>query len=337
MIAAACGSPTVPDPVASGSPPAAAARTPTGSGGPSPTAIPSVASTTPVATQPEVLAATVLGVRLPAGLSRTVALVDGTTLLVLGGLQHSGTTGVVLRLDPTAGTVIPAGTLADAVHDAAGAVLGGELLVLGGGRTLAVAGVQRVTSGGGASIVTSLVGALPEIRADHVAIAIGGEILIAGGGHGGIADGRVLATADGHLFRQVATLQDAVRYPAAAAVGGLVYLFGGTTASGDTGAIQAIDPAAGTVRVVGSLPETLNGASAVVAGGRILIAGGIHAGRAVAAILEFDPATGAVTPVGSLPSPRSVAAAAVLGDSAYLVGGEADGQLLDTIIAIHAG
>ena len=55
-----------------------------------------------------------------------------------------------------------------------------------------------------------------------------------------------------------------VRYPAVAVAGNAIYLFGGETASGrPTDAVQAIDPAAGTARVVAHLPQPASHASAV--------------------------------------------------------------------------
>lgn len=263
--------------------------------------------------------------------------VDGQALLVLGGLTAAGTTGSILRVDPASGTVTPDGRLAAAVHDAAGAPLGDAWLVVGGGRILAVPTVQRVAVAGGsaASVTASLAGPLPAARADHAAVAVGGEVVVLGGGRGGVPDPTVLATTDGTRFRTIASLAVAVRYAAAVAFGGRVYLFGGATASGDTAVIQELDPATGTVRVIGRLPRTLSGASAFVLGGRILIAGGDHAGQAVDTILAFDPSTGRTSSVGRLPSARAQAGVAVIGGVAYLVGGEAGGYL-DTVVRIAA-
>ena len=70
----------------------------------------------------------------------------------------------------------------------------------------------------------------------------------------------VLATTDGTHFTTVATLPVPVRYPAVVADGGMVYAFGGQTASPGsattaTDAIQTIDPATHRATVVGHLPQ----------------------------------------------------------------------------------
>ena len=255
-------------------------------------------------------------------------------MLVIGGLTAQGTTGTILRLDPTALTVVAAGRLASAVHDAAGAPLRGAWLVVGGGRTIAVATVQSVADGGGAA-TSAVTGSLPAARADHAATAVGGLVVVAGGGRGGVADPTVLTTRDGARYTQIGRLPVPVRYAAAAAVGTAVYLFGGSAASGDTAAIQAVNPTAGTVRSVGRLPHALTEATAFVLGGRVLIAGGMRSGAPQDTILAFDPATGRTTVVGRLPRAVADAGVAVIGDTAYLVGGETGTAYLDTVIAIR--
>ena len=278
-----------------------------------------------------------LALRLPAGRSRTVVAIDGTSLLIVGGLTARGTTGSILRVVPSTGGVASVGRLVSPVHDAAGAQLRGRWLVLGGGRVLAVRDVQRLAAMGASTAVhVAAAGSLPAARADHVAVSVGGEVVVAGGGRGGVADPAVLATVNGSTFRVIARLPVAVRYPAVATLGGLVYLFGGSTASGDTAVIQVINPVTGRARVVGRLPRTLSGAAAFVLGGRIFVAGGDHAGRAVDAILVFDPSTGRTGPAGHLPAARADAGVAVIGNVAYLVGGEA-GRYLDTVVRITAG
>jgi hypothetical protein len=334
----ACGStppatPSVPGPMGLAAP---SSTSPGGGtirpGASSPTAGPTASTTGGRAVT---ITATTLALRLPAGRSRVVVAVDGRTLLVLGGLTAAGTTGSILRVDPASGTATSDGRLAAAVHDAAGAPLGDAWLVLGGGRTLAVASVQRVAIAGGSTpgVTVSLAGSLPAARADHAAVAVDREVIVVGGGRGGVPDPAVLATTDGARFRTIASLPVAVRYAAAVAVGGRVYLFGGAAASGDTAVIQEIDPATGGTRVVGRLPRTLSGAAAFVLGGRILVAGGDHAGRAVDTILSFDPSTGKTISVGRLPAARAQAGVAVTGDAAFLVGGEAGGYL-DTVVRI---
>jgi hypothetical protein len=307
--------------------PAAAIASPTPD--PAAVALLSPAAASPGALAPRHVVAVTSAIRLPVPVSRAVALADGVTLLVTGGLTDGGTTGRILRLNLAAATATSAGRLAVAVHDAAGARLGASWIVLGGGSTSQDATVQRV-SVGGRSIA---IGHLPAPRADLAAVTVGDEVVILGGGAGGHADRHVLATRDGVHFRVIGMLAVGVRYAAVATFAGLIYVFGGVSDSGDVSAIQVVDPATGSARIIGHLPATLSEASAFVIGGDVLVAGGRHAGKALSAILRFDPQTAAATAWGRLPGPRADAAAAVIGGTGYLIGGEAAGPLA-TVVAI---
>ena len=188
----------------------------------------------PPAVAPKALEASISAIRLPNALSRAVAVNLGSDVLICGGLTFGGTTTrSILLFDVASGQVSPAGPLAVAVHDAGGAALNGRAYVFGGGRSAAGSTVQRVDPAGSATVV----GALPAARADLAAVGIGGEIVVVGGGTPGHPDGRVLATTDGRQFRVVARLLVPVRYPAVAVLGGLVYVAGGSTASGVTSVI----------------------------------------------------------------------------------------------------
>ena len=271
---------------------------------------------------------TLSAIRLPSARSRAVALVLGSSIVVGGGLTATGaTTGTTVSVEPGSGQVSRAGTLAVPVHDAGGAVLDGSAFVFGGGRLAAGAIVQQMAAIGPGSIV----GKLPAVRADLVAVAVGDEIVVVGGGTPARPDDRVLVTTDGQHFRRVARLIVGVRYPAVAVLGGMVYVVGGSTPAGDTRVIQSIDPRTGVVRVVGHLPKGLSHASALVVGDVLLIAGGRVAGRAQDVLWRFDPAALSVTRIGRLPYAVSDAAAAVLDGVGYLIGGEDHGPLASII------
>jgi len=149
-----------------------------------------------------------------------------------------------------------------------------------------------------------------------------GELVVVGGGTPARPDARVLATSDGRHFRIVAKLLVGVRYPAVAAVGGIVYIIGGSTPSGDVRVIQAVDPRTGVVRVIGHLAHGLSHATALVVGGAFLIAGGQAGGRAQDALWQLDVARGTVTRIGRLPYAVSDMAAVVVNGIGYLIGGE---------------
>lgn len=257
--------------------------------------------------------------RLPTPLSRSASVAVGSTFVVAGGLDGSGkSTATVFAFDPATGRQTAAGMLAQPAHDAGAAMLGGRIVIFGGGESATIDTVQALASGRRGV----LIGHLPHPRSDLTATSVGREVLIAGGFDGRALSPQVLATADGKSFRVVASLRRPVRYAAAAEAGGSLYLFGGTTGPNDERSIQRIDPAAGTVSIVGMLPVALSHASAVTIGNVIVIAGGRHHGKATTEILRFDPRTNVVSVAGHLPSPESDASAVAIGQRAYVVGGE---------------
>ena len=121
--------------------------------------------------------ATNAGWRLSAGVSRAVVCPDGARLVVLGGLATGDvSTSAVWTVDPAAGTVQRAGSLARAVHDAGGTCTNGGALVFGGGAASTVATVQQWSSTG-----TRVVGQLPQARSDLAAATLGGRTYVVGG------------------------------------------------------------------------------------------------------------------------------------------------------------
>jgi outer membrane protein assembly factor BamB len=287
--------------------------------------------------------------KLAAPLSREVAAAGpGGRLVVLGGLTASGASASrVFAINTRNGAARRIGSLASPLHDAGGTSLGGQELIFGGGAATSVATVQRFTTGRAATV-----GALPAVRSDLAAVTIGATAYVVGGYNGTKPDSGVLATTDGKSFRTVAALRVPVRYPAVAAIGSKIYVFGG---DGMTGAqagepvdtIQVVDPAAHSVSVVGHLPEPLAGAAAVTIGGQVFLAGGDSSvrqqrtpgagstqfgsvpagpGFTVSTIWAFDPASNRLLPAGNLQVPVSHAGVAVIGSTAWIAGGESRGS-----------
>jgi outer membrane protein assembly factor BamB len=211
-------------------------------------------------------------------------------------------------------------------------VLGGSVLVFGGGATTGTDAVQSLSAGQDAR----LIGHLPTPRSDLVAVSMGDRAYVLGGYDGQAPSAAVLQTSDGRRFTSIAQLPVPVRYPAVAAVGQAIYLFGGETAGGTpTDAIQRVDVSNGDARVIGRLPNPLDHASAVAPGGHIYVLGGDAGGAASARILAFDPSQGTAAVAGRLPTPVSNAAAATLGAKGYLVGGiGAGGAPLRSVIRV---
>jgi N-acetylneuraminic acid mutarotase len=267
--------------------------------------------------------------QLAQPLSREVA-VSGSgpgSVVVLGGLSAgSQTTATVQSIQVPAGTPTPAGALSTATHDAAGAVVGGRILVFGGGGATTIATVQAYplgTAGGGAK--ATVVGQLPQPRSDATAVTVGATAYVVGGYDGTRADPEVLATTNGSTFHGVGSLTVPVRYAAVAAVGRVIYVFGGERVGAVAGAvddIQRIDTRTGQISVVGHLPQAVSGASAVTLGGVVYVAGGTTGSSDVATIYAFDARTGHALVAGQLMAPVANAAITPVGNTAWLIGGE---------------
>lgn len=268
--------------------------------------------------------ADVLQLRLPAGLSRAVAFLDGASVLVAGGLTDAGTTDAILKVDLPGGPTTSFGHLPAPVHDAGGALLAGRPVVVGGGDQAPETTVQTFDA---------VLGSLPRPRADLVAVTVKGMLVVVGGGTAAGPDTSVLATIDGVTFRHLATLKVGVRYPAVGVVDGLIIVAGGTSGGVDRAAIQAIDPVTGVVRLIGSLPRPVSHAAALVIDGHLLIVGGQRGGTPLDTIDEIDPVTGTVEAKGHLPFAVSDTAPVVVGSVGYLIGGESPG-LQRTIIEV---
>jgi PQQ-like domain len=309
---------------------------------------------------------------LPTPVSREV-VVPGRPgrLIVLGGLTPSGASASgVYSVRTRTGATRRIGALRVAVHDAAGAVTDGRALVFGGGSVASIARVQGFTlpGGHGGAEAGPAPRPMPAPRSDLAAVSIGATTYLLGGYDGTQPDAAVLATTDGRTFRTVAALQVPVRYPAVAALGGRIYIFGGQAISGpragalvDT--IQAVDPVRHTSAVVGDLPVPLAGAVAVTLGDEVFVAGGESSlaqpmtpgqgttqwrtgpggaagGEAgtgaprtstVSTIWAFQPATRRLLAAGRLQVPVSHAAATVIGSTAWIMGGESHGAQVTAV------
>jgi len=261
---------------------------------------------------------------MKAPVSRAAVFSSGSKIIVAGGLATGDVSSPdVLQLDPLSGDVTRIGVLNLAVHDAGGAFLNGAAHVFGGGGATTVATVQHLAAGGGTSRSS-----LPSPRSDSAVAVLGGRAYVVGGFDGHAMDTDVLATKDGSTFTAVGRLVQPVRYPAVAAVGGQIWVFGGqlstaesSKSGGQSDDIQRFDPATGQTTVVGHMPTTIGHAMAFSIGGSLFVVGGQVGAQSSAAMYRVTPG-GLAVPIGSLPGPRSDAGIAVVGNTAWLVGGE---------------
>jgi hypothetical protein len=271
--------------------------------------------------------------QLPVPLSRAVALPAGHSLRVVGGLSRGqATTSAIEDIDPATGRSQQVASLAQPVHDAAGAVIAGRDLVFGGGAATVGAAIQALAGPG----QSTAVGRLPAPRADLAAVAVGGKVLLVGGYDGVNPSADVLATTDGIHFAVLARLPQPVRYPAVAALGGKVYVIGGQqpALTGATAAIQVIDVGRGTASVAGQMPAPITDAAAAVVGGGLYVFGGRSGGHTVDAVWRLDPVSLAATPAARLPVPSAQMAVASVDGTTFLLGGEDDaGQPLRSVAA----
>ena len=243
-------------------------------------------------------------------------------LVVLGGLTSGdSSTNAVAVLDTRTGSLAQQRSLPQATHDAAGAALGARVLVIGGG-TSAPAGSTQIETRGRTAVSGGLGGA----RADAGAVTIGSTVYVVGGYDGSKMDAEVVATGDGRRYRPVVALRVPVRYPAVAALGSQIYVFGGLTANGHpSAAVQLVDPGSRTARVVGRLPVPLSGAAAGVLGGTIYLAGGRAAAGTTKAVYAFVPQGASFLRAGSLQVAAAYAGSTVSDGRLWIVGGETSG------------
>ena len=184
------------------------------------------------------------------------------------------------------------------------------------------------------------VGSVPGPLSDHVSATVEGKVYVVGGFDGHQISANVLVSDDGAHYRTFGALAEPVRYPAAAAADGAIYVFGGVAnaGGGDTRSIQKIDTRTGRVTVVGQLPAPLSHASAVEIAGQVYVLGGFVDNQVTGQVLRFDPRGGTVSAAGTLPAPVTDAAVTTIGGTAYLVGGQGtDRAPVATVVELTTG
>ena len=180
----ACTSNMSPESGTSSDTPAASSPAPTGSG-----TTPAAATTVKLVPAPH---------QLPAPVQRAVAVSDGNHVLIAGGLAADGTsTGGVYSFSPSSGRISQIGSMPQVFHDAAGAMIGKDLFVFGGGSTESSDAVQAfdTTTGKG-----SVRGHLPMPLSDLTGATIGRTVYLVGGWNGTTPQPTVWSTTDGTHF-----------------------------------------------------------------------------------------------------------------------------------------
>ncbi len=286
----------------------------TSSGGP-PNAGPSTPSTSPVG---PTLRLTQASFRLPRPVQREVAVERDGIVYLAGGLDATGNSASgVFALHVATGKLASLGTVPTPFHDAAGALVGGRLLVFGGGRTESSDQVQGFDLSTGRGTVT---GHLPTPLSDLASATVGNSVYLIGGWNGRTLSSVVYVTTDGHLFKRAGRLPAGLRYPAVTSVGTDLIVAGGITGTGPVSTVYRFDASTGRSSLIGNLPDPVAHAAAFTIGSTAFVAGGKDAkGNAVRTAFAVDGGT--IRPMPPLPRPLSDAGVVSDQEEAWLIGG----------------
>ena len=160
--------------------------------------------------RPSHVAAARAGWSLPTALSRQVVINDGGTAIVAGGLMAGDvSSNVVFRVDTQGRIVTRLASLPAPLHDAAGMLVAGRPVLIGGGGFAELSAVVRY----GTDRRWRVVGHLPGPRSD-LSVVPGTHGLLVVGGYDGVGSPRdVLQSQDGRRFRAFARLRTACATP----------------------------------------------------------------------------------------------------------------------------
>jgi hypothetical protein len=256
---------------------------------------------------------------LPRPASRLAAVaLPGGRLVVLGGLVGGTSSDQVLL--GSSRHLRSAGRLPRPTHDDAAVYLHGAVYLYGGGQATSSPAIVRVDPKTGAA---HDVGNLGEPLSDLGAAVVNGTAYLVGGYTGSRYATAVLRIR-GTRATVAARLPEGLRYAGVAAIGNTIYVAGGVTTSGETSVVQAVNPATGSVRQIGTLPRPIAHAPLVAAHGALYLIGGrAPNGAALRTILRIDPRSGVVTRLGGLPQALADSAAVTVGSRVILLGGGA--------------
>jgi outer membrane protein assembly factor BamB len=304
---------------------------------PSATAAATAASPSSPTTAPTIAPELALGVtpapyQLDAPVQREVAVPDGGIVYLAGGLDTSGSSASgVFALNPSTGRLTALGTMPNAFHDAAGAMIGGRLFVFGGG---SVSGTDLVQAFDPATGTGAVVGHLPVALSDLAVAKVGDTVFLVGGYDGRVPRREIYATTDGQTFRVVGHLPVGLRYAAVSASGASVVIAGGLSATGPVATVSVLDTSDGSVSRVGALPAPVAHASAFTIGTTVYVAGGLNAGgAAVAGVSSIDLAAKTIHRETPLREPVSDAGTVSTPDGALIFGGWR-GSAIDQVLEV---
>jgi hypothetical protein len=170
---------------------------------------------------------------------------------------------------------------------------------------------------------------MPQRRSYVAGAQVGAAIYAAGGMVG--ETGRPLATFSRYdpaadEWTNLTQLPVPTRAAAAAAVDGVVYVIGGTTARGNTTAVWAWD--GGAWRAKAPLPEPRFNHAAVALDHRIWVLGGFESGREHADVFVYDTQADLWRRAPALPRPTHAFGAVAFGGELWVLGGRRGERVL---------
>jgi PQQ-like domain/Kelch motif len=273
------------------------------------------------------------GFALAAPIQREVAVPVGSKIYLAGGLGGSGSTASgVFALDMASGKLTAVGSLPTAVHDAAGALLNGQITIFGGGSTTGTNLVQAFDPATGHA---SIIGHLPRALSDLSSATVDGTPYLIGGYDNHVPRKEIYSTTDGKTFTHVADLPVGLRYPAVTVVGSTIVIAGGVSPAGPTDTVYAFDPPSGKVTTIGKLPQPVGDATAFTLGPTAYVVGGLSASNAATATVSaIDLSAKTVTAFSPLKQPLADAAVAASGSRAWIIGGAHGPNASDSVASV---
>jgi hypothetical protein len=196
--------------------------------------------------------------------------------------------------------LVHAGHLPGPQHDAQAAAVGGQVYVFGGADFSQYDHILRVNPAG----TVASAGRLPSLASDVAAASSGDTGYVVGGYDGSQALSTIVAYRPGTAAHVVGRLPVALRYASVAVAAGRLVIAGGSTPTGASRDVFALNLAGGGAPVrIGRLPHPLTHAAAGVLGSTVYVIGGRGdaLGTPTTSILAIDPASGRVRSAGRLP------------------------------------
>lgn len=281
----------------------------------------------------------------PVTLSQPVAgfsaVATANAIWVLGGLVNRQSTALVQKLN--LGNQNQIGTIEDitpglpvALHDAAAVVRGQSILLLGGGSYTSSATVFSLPLPKLSPAVTLT--PLPLPLSDLAAVNDGSRVLVIGGHDQGAPSSAIWSYVPGQPVRVFAHLPEGVRYAAAAAYHGTLYVIGGLNGNAQpTNQAVAYHLASHQMVRLPPYPIPVQHAEATVIDGTLVVAGGQTDAGWISAVYWFDSHTHRWVSGPSLPEPAGDGALLTLSHGmAVWLGGDGPSGPTGSIWTIHA-